>query len=696
MTAQFARASYQSRPGGPTLSNPQAALLIDFANVTMGIRSDLSKELKNLLGSDIIKGKVAVQRAYADWRRYPQYIVPLAESSVDLIFAPAYGSSKKNATDIRLAIDALELVFTRPEIGVFILLSGDSDFSSLVLKLKEYGKYVVGVGIRESASDLLVQNCDEYYSYSALTGLTKTTDDMGAVSNDPWELVEIAVRQMTDAGDVMRSDRLKQVLVELDPNFDEKTIGFTKFNRFVQEAANRGLVKLHKMENGQFEVALSDAAPAGDVQPRTEEERADGRRGRRRGRGRRDDRGRREGGVAPEPSEAAAPELEVATQVTEPSQVAMAKQPAAAPRDLDGAYALLRRAVREIAKGGIARDSDVKRRILEISPDFDEAFFGFSKFSRFLRQAHEAQVVDVRKLENGSYEVTLGDGSAQPDRGRPPEDRPRRGRERPEPAPETTTAAARSPEPVAVPDRAPMHVESAPARPQQPAVTVAAAAVKAEPVRREETPPPAPVRSLTLRRGSRGRPSTAGPPPLLEGQAVAPSVRPASREPAEVDTPATGKLKSEPKERAARETRAKGKARPRETGKGAAPVRKRAFDAAALGLPSSGVEVTSYLANQYKGVGEKMAESLIEVFGAANVFEGLQTQPERVKSILGAKRGEKLLEAWQDDYAFRVANATDPKAKKNEASSAGARAARPRGGRGRRSGKGRNTGATKG
>ena len=143
----------------------------------MGIRSDLGKELRTLLGSDIIKGKVAVQRAYADWRRYPQYIVPLAESSIDMILAPAYGSSKKNATDIRLAVDAMELVFTRPEIGTYILLSGDSDFSSLVLKLKEYGKYVIGVGIRESSSDLLVMNCDEYYSYNALAGLVKNSEE---------------------------------------------------------------------------------------------------------------------------------------------------------------------------------------------------------------------------------------------------------------------------------------------------------------------------------------------------------------------------------------------------------------------------------------------------------------------------------------------------------------------------------------
>ena len=111
----------------------------------------------------------------------PQYIVPLSEASIDLIFAPAYGSSKKNATDIRMAIDGIELVFIRPEIGTYILLTGDSDFSSLVLKLKEYGKYVIGIGIQESSSDILVQNCDEYYSYTALTGLSKTSEhEVGA------------------------------------------------------------------------------------------------------------------------------------------------------------------------------------------------------------------------------------------------------------------------------------------------------------------------------------------------------------------------------------------------------------------------------------------------------------------------------------------------------------------------------------
>src|SRR6188474_1148182 len=198
---------------------PHAALLIDFDNVTLGIRSDLTKELKTLLGSEIIRGKVAVQRAYADWRRYSQYVMPLTERSIDLIFATAVGSTKKNATDIRLAIDAVELVFTRPEIGTFILLSGDSDFSSMVIKLKEYGKYVIGVGIRESASDLLIQNCDEYFSYNDLAGLTREADGP-AVQRDAWELVGEAVTQMARNHDVMRSDRLKQVMQQIDANFD--------------------------------------------------------------------------------------------------------------------------------------------------------------------------------------------------------------------------------------------------------------------------------------------------------------------------------------------------------------------------------------------------------------------------------------------------------------------------------------------
>ena len=302
------------RPGRhlsqPPVHAPNAALLIDFDNVTLGIQKDLTKELRTLLNSDIIKGKVAVQRAYADWRRYPQYIVPLSESSIDLIFAPAFGSTKKNATDIRLAIDAIELVFTRPEIGTFILLSGDSDFSTMVIKLKEYGKYVIGVGIRESASDLLIQNCDEYFSYNDLAGLTKEVDTP-SIQRDPWELAGEAVGQMARNGDVMRSDRLKQVMQQIDSNFDERNVGFNRFSKFVVEAGrgrgagdqarqrpvrggagNRrgGLAGRERGRGGRR------ARPAAPKAAGEDGRRGRGRRGR--GRGRERERGRRPEGAA--------------------------------------------------------------------------------------------------------------------------------------------------------------------------------------------------------------------------------------------------------------------------------------------------------------------------------------------------------------------------------------------------------------
>ena len=325
----------------PPAHAPNAALMIDFDNVTMAIRSDLQTELKRLLQSEMIRGKVAVQRAYADWRRYPQYIVPLSESSIDLIFAPAHGANKKNATDIRLAIDALELVFTRPEIGTFILLSGDSDFSSLVLKLKEYGKYVIGVGIRESSSDLLIQNCDEYYSYNELAGFTKTSD-VEYVKRDPWELVVEAVKQMTAHNDVMRSDRLKQVMQEIDPNFDEKDAGFSRFSKFVIEAARRGLITLTRLDNGQYEIALGPQVQGAAAQPAlaamseaSEKPRSagrGGRGGRGRGRGARD---REEQAAAP-----AAP--------TEPAQTEEPAAPAAKSGFFGDAFGMIKQAVGRI------------------------------------------------------------------------------------------------------------------------------------------------------------------------------------------------------------------------------------------------------------------------------------------------------------------------------------------------------------
>ncbi len=383
--AHLARPTHKEPPAHA----PNAALLIDFDNVTMGIRSDLQTELKRLLQSEIIRGKVAVQRAYADWRRYPQYIVPLSESSIDLIFAPAYGSNKKNATDIRLAIDALELVFTRPEIGTFILLSGDSDFSSLVLKLKEYGKYVIGVGIRESSSDLLIQNCDEYYSYNELAGFTKESD-VTYTKRDPWELVVEAVKQMTAHNDLMRSDRLKQVMQEIDPTFDEKNAGFSRFSKFVVEASHKGLISLTKLENGQYEIALGSAVagpaaqPVGRTVPATTtslpaaEERG---RGRRRG-------GRGEGGGGFSVSEA---------------------------------FGLLKQALGRLGGTEQPVSADQLRETMVEIKGTDAEPLEPARFPKLLRQAHDAEIIDLSKEEDGAYAVKLRAETQPPPPPRPAE-----------------------------------------------------------------------------------------------------------------------------------------------------------------------------------------------------------------------------------------------------------------------------------
>jgi len=572
MTAPYTRAPHRGGPAPAGPDSPHAALLIDFDNVTMGMRSDLSKELKSLLASDVIKGKVSVQRAYADWRRYPQYIVPLSEASVDLIFAPAYGSNKKNATDIRMAIDALELVFVRPEIGTFILLTGDSDFSSLVLKLKEYGKYVIGVGIQESSSDILVQNCDEYYSYTSLTGLTKTTE-LVARGRDPWVLVKDAVAKMVAREDVMRSDRLKQVMQELDPNFDEGAIGFSKFSKFLTEASTRGLVELTKVGNGQYEIGPGKGRGGrGDGEPR----------GARRGRG-----GRGRGGRSDAP--ASTPER------TETPATAAAGDP------LEEAYGLLRTALDRLQEAGRypARDSDVKRKILEGRPDFDEAELGFAKFSKFLAQAEEHGVVRTERGEAG-LDVTLADGAAPAARApSPPE------HEAAEPEEEYEAEAPEGP------DEEIEWEEEAP-------VASAPLVFEVQPSHDDEAPGLGPRRGSTRRRGG------DDPPPLFEGQV------------------ASG-----------------GGERHRPSSGGATAVQAAPEAAAApqglegLGLPSDPEAIVRYLTHRYKGVGEKTAETLVETFGAG-LFSTLRDDPDAVAKVIPAGRAEQLLEAWKADYERRT------------------------------------------
>ena len=642
MNAPYTRAPHQWGPGSAGPESLHAALLIDFDNVTMGMRSDLSKELKHLLDSDVIKGKVSVQRAYADWRRYPQYIVPLSEASVDLIFAPAYGSNKKNATDIRMAIDALELVFIRPEIGTYILLTGDSDFSSLVLKLKEYGKYVIGVGIQESSSDILVQNCDEYYSYTSLTGLTKTTE-LPSGGRDPWVLVKDAIAKMVSRDDVMRSDRLKQVMQELEPTFDEGSLGFSKFSKFLAEASSRGLVQLKKLENGQYEVGPSKGGRSRRSAPAS----GDGRgRGRERGRGGRRERTER-GSAQRETAPAAALSGSVVHDAPaeelpagEAPSTEAVRGEALGDDPLQGAYELLRSALEALREAGRepVRDSDVKRKILESHPKFDEAELGFSKFSKFLSQAEDHGIVQLGRTDAGNFDVTLPDGNGARTTQRP--DRSRRGAEpggRGEPS--ASEGRAEPAEPAPEPYRAP--------RDEPPASS-------AEPTVVEVLPGDAEQDGLRLgpRRGSTRRRGADEPPPLFEGQAV-PSSGTAGRA---TDPAARAGASAPARETATPESRGSDRARGARDGGRRAPEQDgEEVDLAELALPTDPDAIVRYLTHRYKGVGQKTAETLVDRFGPG-IFKTLRDEPQTVASVVPQGRAEQVLEAWRADYERRVAS----------------------------------------
>jgi uncharacterized protein (TIGR00288 family) len=673
MNEIYSRAPH--RPAAPAdAHSPHAALLIDFDNVTMGIRSNLGQELSKLLDSDIIRGKVSVQRAYADWRRYPQYIASLSEASIDLIFAPAYGSTKKNATDIRLAIDALEIVFIRPEIGTFILLSGDSDFSSLVLKLKEYGKYVIGVGIQESSSDLLVQNCDEYYSYNSLSGLTNAHDMKNIEKHDPWELAAKAIRRMTDRGDVMRSDRFKQVMLELDPSFSEKSIGFSKFNRFLTESASRGILDLHKAANGQYEVAIgarvdeylgvggtapASSAPAATATSQSPKKEADEGRGRRRG---------REEKVRT-PRAEARPGRRSRSRDTREKDMSREAPPSVDEDRLRAAYELLRGVVAEkAARSGSVRDSEVKRQMMEKDPDFDEAALGFRKFSRFLRQAHDEEVITLERTGEGNYKISAVTGSAPAaqeapaaeaeakdsteEKGRSRGRRDRSGSRRGRGSRGSSRDAGEADVSTDAGDA--QVVEESAAEPVAEAATEPVAeAPAAEPVAGKGTTEVAPTR---LTRGRRAPKPKAGPkvvPGPVDSNAAparevvaekkkdAPPARPTSRT---MGRFRRGSVGSGTSVTGAGASSGSSRARSVEGGEAASEkAREKPSAGASKAMTSAREDMVERMARGYQGVGRRTAERLVEEFGD-RVLDVIDSEPGRIESVLPKGRAQAVID----------------------------------------------------
>ncbi|HEY5863130.1 MAG TPA: NYN domain-containing protein [Casimicrobiaceae bacterium] len=283
------------------------ALFCDFENIALGVRDanyekfDIGKVLERLL----LKGSIVVKKAYCDWERYKAFKAPMHEASFELIEIPHVRQSGKNSADIRMVVDALDLCYTKSHVDTFVLLSGDSDFSPLVSKLRENAKTVIGVGVKNSTSDLLIANCDEFIYYDDLVrekrkpasrraskgaaapkakaggrkpaGATAEApaaaangDDASPAPRGDEERRDEALDLIVETVDALLSERgaeekiwgsmVKQALKRRKPGFNESYYGFRSFNALLESAAKRGDLVLDRDEkSGGYIVRLTRA-----------------------------------------------------------------------------------------------------------------------------------------------------------------------------------------------------------------------------------------------------------------------------------------------------------------------------------------------------------------------------------------------------------------------------------------------------
>jgi uncharacterized LabA/DUF88 family protein len=270
------------------------ALFCDFENVALGVqdakyeRFDIGKVLERLL----LKGSIVVKKAYCDWDRYKAFKAPMHEASFELIEIPHVRQSGKNSADIRMVVDALDLCYTKSHVETFVIISGDSDFSPLVSKLRENNKVVIGVGVKNSTSDLLIANCDEFIFYDDLVrekkrpaarrpaarapageapkapGKAQSEDSKAPAKKSDDEraqqgldlVVETVEALVAERGDEEKiwGSMVKQALKRRKPGFTESYHGFRSFNGMLEAAEKRGSLKLERDEkSGGYIVRLA-------------------------------------------------------------------------------------------------------------------------------------------------------------------------------------------------------------------------------------------------------------------------------------------------------------------------------------------------------------------------------------------------------------------------------------------------------
>ena len=262
------------------------ALFCDFENIALGVRDaqyekfDIRPVLERLLA----KGSIVVKKAYCDWDRYKTFKAAMHEANFELIEIPHVRQSGKNSADIRMVVDALDLCYTKSHVDTFVIISGDSDFSPLVSKLRENAKKVIGVGVKQSCSDLLITNCDEFIYYDDLVRdreAGRAGQRREREKRSPEEEARRSAKQeerkakaldivgatfvdlIADRGESERiwASVLKEVVKRRNPGFNESYYGFRTFGNLLEEAANRGLLGFGRDDKGAF-VFRAPAKPA--------------------------------------------------------------------------------------------------------------------------------------------------------------------------------------------------------------------------------------------------------------------------------------------------------------------------------------------------------------------------------------------------------------------------------------------------
>ena len=283
--ARVDRAGTRSKMANPP-EVTSMALFCDFENIALGVRDanyekfDIGKVLERLL----LKGSIVVKKAYCDWERYKAFKAPMHEASFELIEIPHVRQSGKNSADIRMVVDALDLCYTKAHVDTFVIISGDSDFSPLVSKLRENAKAVIGVGVKNSTSDLLIANCDEFIYYDDLVrakrkapakkraskgaaAATATEAPKPSTDDDRrMEALELAIETIealvAERGDeeTIWGSMVKQALRRRKPGFNEAFYGYRSFNELLEDAARHGMLMLERDDkSGGYRVRLAPA-----------------------------------------------------------------------------------------------------------------------------------------------------------------------------------------------------------------------------------------------------------------------------------------------------------------------------------------------------------------------------------------------------------------------------------------------------